>query len=22
MRKEFHNVLSSGQLLTDKRPAR
>ncbi|HGK9224740.1 TPA: putative autolysis signal peptide Pep27, partial [Streptococcus pneumoniae] len=21
-RKEFHNVLSSGQLLTDKRPAR
>lgn len=22
MRKEFHNVLSSDQLLTDKRPAR
>ncbi|HHG8376926.1 TPA: putative autolysis signal peptide Pep27 [Streptococcus pneumoniae] len=22
MRKEFHNVLSSGQLLIDKRPAR
>ncbi|HEW0977511.1 TPA: putative autolysis signal peptide Pep27 [Streptococcus pneumoniae] len=22
MRKEFHNVLSSSQLLTDKRPAR
>ncbi|AAK74754.1 TPA: putative autolysis signal peptide Pep27 [Streptococcus pneumoniae] len=22
MRKEFHNVLSSGQLLADKRPAR
>ncbi|HFN0010384.1 putative autolysis signal peptide Pep27 [Streptococcus pneumoniae] len=22
MRKKFHNVLSSGQLLTDKRPAR
>ncbi|HGK2360439.1 TPA: putative autolysis signal peptide Pep27 [Streptococcus pneumoniae] len=22
MRKEFHNILSSGQLLTDKRPAR
>lgn len=22
MRKEFHNVLSSGQLLTDKRPVR
>ncbi|HEU8838004.1 TPA: putative autolysis signal peptide Pep27 [Streptococcus pneumoniae] len=22
MRKEFHNVLSSGQLLTDKRPSR
>ncbi|HES9499655.1 TPA: putative autolysis signal peptide Pep27 [Streptococcus pneumoniae] len=22
MRKEFHNVLSSNQLLTDKRPAR
>ncbi|HHV8263924.1 TPA: putative autolysis signal peptide Pep27 [Streptococcus pneumoniae] len=22
MRKEFHNVLSSGQLLTDKRSAR
>ncbi|MDV8890873.1 putative autolysis signal peptide Pep27 [Streptococcus pneumoniae] len=22
MRKEFHNVLSSGQLLADRRPAR